>query len=489
MQFNIKRIKSDSMTKTISIMAPFKALVKLPVLLSVAVLALTFGSVSAQAKNVILIIGDGMDDQQITAARNYLHGASGHTILSTLPIRSAVQVLTIDNHDPEKIIYVADSANSATALATGVTTSIGRIATTAKTDQDLTTIVELAQEKGLKTGLVTTASITDATPAAFVAHVSVRGCESPERMVQYQSHGDYVIDCVQDTKASGGLGSISEQLAASDVDVLLGGGQRLFNVTAEGGDKTVLELAQANDFNVVDTLAAASEVAENEKLMGLFAGKHLAVRMQGTDGRVAEQAEFSFLNWFHKYLGSVTLPDEMACEANPEFSEKNTPHLKDMSKLALQRLKNENGFFLMIESASIDKQSHKRNPCGSIGEAEQLFETVKVAMDFAKDNKDTLILITADHGQAAQIIPNGSMFNVYGVPVATPGSIARIKTPEGSVMAINYATNEFSYEEHTGVNVPLFANKNVIDKDGKEMIKGLIQQKDIFTISKTYLGL
>ena len=441
------------------------------------------------AQNVILIIGDGMDDQQITAARNYLYGASGQTILDSMPVRSAVQVLTVDNEHPEKPVYVADSANSATAMATGVTTSMGRIGTSAKTDQDLTTIIELAEDNGFKTGIVTTASITDATPAAFATHVSVRGCETPERMVQYQSHGDYVIDCEQDTQAKGGLGSISEQLAVSNVDVLLGGGMNRFNKKAENSEQTMLEQAKNHSFHVIKTLEDAKDVKPIEKMMGLFAGKHLPVRLQGTGGRIAEQPEFSFLNWFHRYLGSVSIPEEMECEANPEFLADNTPHLKDMTQVALNHLNNDKGFFLMVESASIDKQSHKRNPCGSIGEAEQLFETVQVALDFAKLNTDTLILITADHGQAAQIIPHASMYNVYGVPVATPGAIARIRTPEGSIMGINYATNEFNYEEHTGVNVPLFANKNIKDQNGKDMITGLIRQKDIFTISKMYLGL
>ena len=149
---------------------------------------------NSHAKNVILIIGDGMDDQQITAARNYLHGAQGRTILDTMPIRAAVQVLTVSDENPAQPIYVADSADSATAMATGNITSIGRIATSAKSDQDLPTIIELAQSKGLKTGLVTTASITDATPAAFIAHVNMRGCEGPAQMVNYESYGDFVID-------------------------------------------------------------------------------------------------------------------------------------------------------------------------------------------------------------------------------------------------------------------------------------------------------
>jgi alkaline phosphatase len=462
---------------------------KLSKQLALACLFTPFALPIAHAQNVILIIGDGMDDQQITAARNYLHGAQGRTILDTMPIRSAVQVLTVDNEDPTENIYVADSANSATALATGVTTSIGRIATSAKTDKDLTTIIELAEDQGFKTGLVTTASITDATPAAFAAHVSMRGCESPELMVQHEAGGDFIIDCEQDLQANGGLGSISEQLLMSNVDVLLGGGLKMFTPLAEGSEKTVLQQAKEHNYHVINNLEQASNVKPFEKMLGLFANKHLAVRMQGTDGRIAEQPKFSFLNYFHKYLGTVTLPDEMSCEVNPAFAAENTPNLKDMSKIALDHLKNDKGFFLMIESASIDKQSHKRNPCGSIGEAEQLFEAVQVALDFAKNNKNTLILITADHGQAAQIIPNGSMFSAYGVPIATPGAIARINTPEGGTMGINYATNESSYEEHTGVNVPLFANKNVQDKDGNNLISSLIQQRDIFTITKTYLGL
>ena len=441
------------------------------------------------AKNVILIIGDGMDDQQITAARNYLKGAKGRTVLDTLPVRSAVQVLTVDEHDPNTAVYVADSANSATAMATGVTTSIGRIGTSAKHDTDLTTIIELAERQGMKTGLVTTASVTDATPASFIAHVNNRGCEMPVRMVNYEDRGDRIIDCSSDIKAEGGKGSISEQIAEGQVDVVLGGGRKYFAQTAEGQSITIQELAKKNGYAVVDELNQLENVPHDQKVMGLFSRKTLPVRLRGTDGRIAEEPEFSLLNWIHRYLGTVDLPDVMTCEPNPEFIQKQTPHLKDMSALALSRLKNENGFFLMIESASIDKQSHKRNPCGSIGEAEQLFEAVDVALEFAKEQPDTLILITADHGQAAQVVPNGSLFDVYGVPVATPGAVARILTPEGGVMAINYATNTFNSEEHTGVNVPLFANKNVLNRKGEPMITGLIQQRDIFEISTQYLGL
>jgi len=281
------------------------------------------------------------------------------------------------------------------------------------------------------------------------------------------------------------------------VDILLGGGKKFFKQAPEKNGqalstaeiKTVLKLAKNNDFKIIKNLEEAKAIDKDEKVLGLFAKKHLPVRWQGTDGRVAEKPQYSFLHVFHRYLGSVTLPEVMKCEANPEFEKQQTPNLADMSKLALTRLDNPKGFFLMIESASIDKQSHKRNPCGHIGEAQQLFETVQVALDFAKQQGNTLVMITADHGQAAQIVPDGSLFSAFGAPIATPGLLARIETREGGVMAMNYATNEFSHEEHTGVNVPFFANKQVKDKAGVNLIKPMLKQTDVFNISKKHLGL
>jgi alkaline phosphatase len=202
-----------------------------------------------QMKNVVLIIGDGMDDQQITIARNYLKGVNGRLNLDEMPVRASVQVLTVDEDNPIKPIYVADSANSATAMATGIVTSRGRIATSAQADTDLQTIVELAHAAGFKTGLVTTSSVTDATPASFVAHINIRACESPQTM-NFETNG-VLIDCSKDQKANGGLGSIAEQIALSDLDVVLGGGREHFDMRAEASEMTVEEMARASGFTVL----------------------------------------------------------------------------------------------------------------------------------------------------------------------------------------------------------------------------------------------
>lgn len=438
-------------------------------------------SVSSFAGSVILIIGDGMDDHQITIARNYLVGSRGKLLIDRLPLRSTAQVLTIDNDNPDKAIYVADSANSATSMATGIVTSIGRIGTSAGEDKDLVNIVELAHRQGLKTGIVSTASITDATPASFYAHISTRDCENPDMMVGTDPYFDMVIDCSPDLKSNGGLGSISEQLIDSGVHVALGGGMKHFTPLAEGSDQTVLELAKESGYQLVSN-ATELDGSGAGKLLGLFSPSTMPVMWRGQDDRAAEKPDPSFLNRIHSMLGSVTYPEPMDCESNPEYID--IPSISLMTQTALDRLteEDERNFFLMVESASIDKQSHQRKACGSIGELKQLDESLAVAIKFAESHPDTLILVTADHGQAAQLVPERTLYSGIPVPVYTPGHVARINTSEGVIMAVNYATNDFVSEEHTGVNIPLLSNDV-----GQGSVPAMVTQPEIFDIIKSHL--
>ncbi len=434
--------------------------------------------------NVILIIGDGMDDQQITIARNYLEGMEGRLILDSMPMRGTVQVLAYADTTARTPVYVADSANTASSMATGEITSRGRISTSPGEDKDLTTIIELAEQAGYRTGLVTSSSVTDATPAAFAAHISVRVCENPDAMVQVSYRDILLGDCSDDLKANGGPGSISEQLAVSGVDVILGGGSKHFSPNVEGSDQTVLALAEASGFTPLGTLDDLLASKPEQRLLGLFAPSHLPVKLQGENGREAEAPEPSMLNSVHRYLGEVEQPPVMNCEPNPDFE--GVPTLKQMTDIALRNLSHDNdtGFFLMIESASIDKKAHERKPCGSIGELDQLEEALASALAFSEQNPDTLVLVTADHSQAAQLIPFESLFSRYPIPIYSPGKVARIRTPEGSVMVVNYATNNFVMEEHTGANVPLFGNSEAVD-----LVPPFIRQPDLFVLMRDYLDL
>ncbi len=446
------------------------------------------GSGTGQPRNIILFIGDGMGEQQLAIARNYLQGARGRLLMDTLPVRSAAQVLTIEDQVAGQPMYVADSANTATSMATGAVTSRGRIATSAGSDEDLPTIVELAAAAGYRTGLVSTASVTDATTAAFAAHVSERLCENPdnvERVVQPTPYKDIELGgCPADAMRNGGPGAISEQLAKSGLHVLLGGGRKHFIVASETGPGSVLELAVDNGFTSVSTRQQLLASQPGARLLGIFASGHLPVRLQGEGGRIAELPSPSLLNRLHPYLGDVSLPPTMVCEPNPAFA--GTPSLQEMTGIALRHLSadNDKGFFLMVESASIDKQAHRRNPCGSIGEVAQLDEALGSALAFAGQHPHTLVLVTADHTHAAQLVPYVSLYARIPVAIYTPGYLARIETPEGGYMAVNYATTSFSREEHTGAAVPVLANA-----EGTGRLPAFIAQPDLFRIMAAYLEL
>ncbi|MGI9274183.1 MAG: alkaline phosphatase, partial [Endozoicomonas sp.] len=267
-------------------------------------------------------------------------------------------------------------------------------------------------------------------------------------------------------------------------DVMLGGGLEHFNVKAEGSEKTVLEQAKSNGFYVLTEAHELKMPPQDSKLLGLFSGSTMPERLAYEGEREAEKADPSMLNYMYKYLGSFELPETVKCVPNPDFA--GMPDLKAMAGTALDHLsrKNSKGFFLMVESASIDKASHQRRTCGQIGELEQLIETLDLALEFAERNGNTLVLVTADHGQAAQLMPDESLFKSMNLPGYSPGFIARVETPEGSVMAVNYATNGLFAEEHTGVNVPLFANE-----EGIGLVPTMISQPEIFELMTGYLGL
>jgi alkaline phosphatase len=444
-----------------------------------AIIAMATQHVIADERAVILIIGDGFDDTHVTMGRNYLKGQAGQLLLDQMPFRGAVQVETVNSEGTP--IYVADSANTATALATGAVTQIARIGKNAA-DQPVKTVLESAAAAGYKTGIVSTASVTDASPAAFAAHVTIRACENPVTIRGGEKYGVTFEGCPEDLKENGGMGSISEQLAEANVDVILGGGMEHFIAQYES-DPTALALAQQQGVTI---LAERSELNQQHpgRVIGLFSEDTMPVAWRGTNGRIAESIERSWLNHIHEMIGSIIQPEIIECEANPSFAE--MPSMETMTRYALDHLSRDNdkGFFLTIESASIDKKSHERDACGSIGEIKQLEEALAVAMDYASDNPNTLIMVTADHSQAAQIVPDPTLYTSLPIPVFSPGKVARIATPEGSVMRINYATNNIASEEHTGANVPLFANS-----EGESVLSPFMRQRDIYDAMMRYLEL
>jgi alkaline phosphatase len=448
-------------------------------LLTTSLLLLTWalsGCGDKQPANIILIIGDGMDEQQLTIARNYLAGSQGKLIVDSLPALSTVRVQTVAADQPDHYRYVADSANTATTLATGVVTSEGRISRDASGERSIPTLLERARSAGYRTGIVTTASVTDATPAAFASHSVHRKCQGPADLIRPTHWYLRPIDCTGETIDRGGRGSIANQLLHAGLDILLGGGRDTFAQAAYGGEDNPMASASARGFQLVSSVEELDAAALDQPLLGLFAPKNLPVRMLGRNGRKAEAVALA--------QDQPQLAGEIFdCVDNPAAHA--TPTLKAMTDKALALLGSDpqRGLVLMIESASIDKQSHARQPCGHIGEVQQLEQALQSALDFSRSHPRTLILVTADHGHAAQLVPDQDQFVYGGQRIHSPGRVARVKTPEGSVMMINYATGNL-FETHTGTNVPLFASG-----PGAHTLPSYLTQADVFRLMADFLGL
>jgi len=200
-----------------------------------------------EAHNIILLIGDGMGENQRKAAQWYTYGMTQDLVMDTLPIKGWAITAALDSP-------ITDSPAAGTAMATGHKTNKGRVSVYPD-DVPLKTILEYAQERGMSVGLVTTVFLTDATPAVFAAHV-------PDRMTMRNEIASMILD--------------------HQVDVLLGGGEDDFLPTSvtgcypeeghrEDGRNLIDEAVEAGYTYVCDASALAQiSIETTDKLLGLF---------------------------------------------------------------------------------------------------------------------------------------------------------------------------------------------------------------------------
>ena len=388
---------------------------------------------SGKAKNIIFLIGDGMGDSEITLARNYYVGAAGRLALDTLPLTGAVTTYSLQEKDPTKPDYVTDSAAGGTAWATGNKTSNGRISTAAGTGASLRTILEVAQEKGYRTGNITTAELTDATPAVLGSHINSRRCQGPLDLK----------DCPGFRKADRGPGSIAEQLVDHKIDVLMGGGRQRFEQILDGGPyegKSTIDQAEASGYTVVRNAGELVRVPPTaKKVLGLFNADNMSMEWSG-DPAVP-------------YPGSG--PQKCKEFQRPE----NEPGLPNMLLKAIQLLERNGegpGFFLQVEGAQIDKRAHTAQPCEQIGETIAFDNTVKLVLDYADRHPDTLVIITADHGHSTQIVGEPRPDD-HGA-----GLLSTLITTDKANMTVYYGTNKVCCSsghtmDHTGTQIRIAA--------------------------------
>jgi alkaline phosphatase len=280
---------------------------------------------TARPRNVILMIPDGCGPAAITLARL----VSGRPLVLDSLLVGAVQTHSADSH-------VTDSAAGGTAYATGVKTR-NRMVGVDPEGRPLGTLVEAAETRGLATGLVTTADLADATPAAFVAHVAQR--------------------TLQD--------SIVLQMAGHHVDVLLGGDRARWQPIAAGGrrrdGRDLLAEHRARGGTVVTTPAELA-AARGLPLLGLFG------------------------------IGT----DQIALEIDRDTLRE--PSLAQMTAKALELLgPSPGGFFLLVEGGRIDDAGHDDDPAGVAREVLAYDRAVTLALAFARRDRRTLIVSVADH--------------------------------------------------------------------------------------------
>lgn len=352
-------------------------------------LALRGSGTANVARNVILFVGDGMGVSTVTAARileGQLRGETGEE--NSLSFEEFPNVALSKTYNTNA--QVADSAGTMSAMASGIKTKAGLISVNqnvirgdcdSQIGNETMTFLERAEARGLSTGVVSTARLTHATPAANYAHIMDRDFESDRNAASFANPGE----CADIARQ---LIEFPNKVSGSDgLEVALGGGRSNFipasatdpesgnaGFRQDGRDLTREWAAQSGNSHYIWNEAQfnAIDPDETDHLLGLFQPSHM-------------QYEF-----------------DRARDAGGE------PSLTAMTMKAIDILaKNENGYFLQVESGRIDHGHHETNPTRALTDAIEFSNAIRAAAEKV-DLSETLIIVTADHSH---------VFTIAGYPV------------------------------------------------------------------------
>ena len=461
-----------------------------------------------KAKNVVLFLGDGMGDSEITVARDYLKGANGHfdglDAVGQPGALGDVQAGTgqyttfsvgngskdsavgkdddgklVANPNPGKLTPVTDSSASGSSWATGTKTYNNAVDVDIYGNPQLN-LFELAKAAGKATGNVTTAEIQDATPAVLESHSSERACYGPQGKTDGTSNNASKQCLINQLKENGGIGSISEHLIDTRADVTIGGGSKYFRQTVQGGEyagKTVWEQAKEMGYQTVENDPAAMnalEYKEGQPVLALMSDGNMPTKFNPSKATAQDPAKDA---------------NPTVCTMNDKWLGNQGSSLADMTKKALDLLEanpasDANGYFLQVEGASIDKQDHAGNACGQIGETDDFDQAIAYAMKNV-DLTNTLVIVTADHAHTSQILNAQPAYALSTV----------LKTADGNNMVVSYGTAEADSRDedggynggdmaHTGTQLRIAASG-----PGAQRVIGLTDQTDNFYTIANTLGL
>jgi alkaline phosphatase len=325
-----------------------------------------------KARNVIFFVGDGMGVSTVTATRVMSVGVDGKLVLDQFPYTALSRTYSEDS-------ITADSAPTMTAMMTGVNTNqsvIGFNEATEPNDFNRDgdgpapwTLLELAKARGMKVGVVSTAQITHATPAATYAHINQRNDENGIALQALPTDATY-----------------NERLG-NGVDVLMGGGRRFF--------------------------VPSSEIDEEGGTGGRTDGRDLRAAYQAAGYTyVWNSAGFNALQPSSLPVLGLFERGHMEYEADRATDLGGEPSIAEMTVKTIQLLqqnsrRGSDGYFLMVEAGRIDHAHHEGNAYRALVDTQALDEAIGAAAQMV-DLRDTLIIVSADHSH---------VFNIAGYPL------------------------------------------------------------------------
>lgn len=369
-----------------------------------------FVSAQAQKRNVILFIGDAMGTAYRDAARlvsrsivdstgrnSFRDGFFDNLLeMDKMPVSGMVMTYGTDS-------IVPDSANTGTAWATGNKSFLNAVNSLGDgTDckwrfngqQNAATLpyitdnprVEnlwqyLKRRLGYRTGIVSTAAITDATPAVEGSYVGYR-------QARLEIARQYRENPMLDGKPA--------------FDVILGGGADPFTAAGRADKRDLIAEFRSMGYRYVTNAGDLRSLTGSQPVLGLFKGS--ANPAPASNG-IATASDVNMDVAYDKLL-----MQRPASEPQPNFAGyTDQPMLDLMTQKAIEVLSNSFGqqpFILMVEAASIDKQSHPNQAAGTIWDAIEFDKAIGVARKWAagRGKPDTLLVVTADHDQSMHII-------------------------------------------------------------------------------------
>lgn len=340
---------------------------------------------TGKAKNIIVFIGDGMSVATVTAGRIYegqKRGVDGESNNLSMDLFPYVALAKTYSHDGQ----VSDSAPTASGMMTGVKMRNDVIGMTsevkvgdceASKGKEVTTIFETAELAGKATGVISTARITHATPAGAYAHSSNRDWEDDKAMKD---------------QVGKGCKDIADQLvnwAAGDgFEIAMGGGRQHF-LPAEMAD---IE-DEGKTGNRTDKRNLADEWMKKSN-------NHFTVFDKASLDKIDMKTGAKVLGLFER--------SHMEFEANRAKDKGGEPSLSEMTKLAIERLQqDEDGFVLMVEGGRIDHAHHEGSAYRALEDTVAFDAAIKTALGLINLD-ETLVLVTADHSHT---------FTIAGYPV------------------------------------------------------------------------